>query len=176
MMNCAECKNGFPELLFEPENAPTPGLAALQFHAAHCADCAAELASLRATMALLDTWHAPEPSPFFDTRLAALLREERQAPPAGFFERMRATLLFGSNMHLRPMMAGVLAVALLVGGGTYAGISSAMHPNEQQQASAAVGDLQTLDRNAQTIDQMDQLLQDGQDDGGVPSNGSQMNP
>ena len=32
---------------------------------------------MRATMALLDTWKAPEPSPYFMTRLGARLREER---------------------------------------------------------------------------------------------------
>ena len=30
-------------------------------------------------MALLDEWQAPEPSPYFDVRLNARLREERQS-------------------------------------------------------------------------------------------------
>ncbi len=170
-MNCAECKNGLLELLFDPGSSP-----ALKLHVEQCPECSRELAQLRATMALLDTWEAPEPSPFFDTRMSARLREERNSPPAGFFERMRATLLFSSNLHFRPVVAGALAVVLLVSGGTYAGFTTAMHPAMQEQASAAVGDLQTLDTNAQTIDQIDQLLQDGQDNVGSHDGSSQVAP
>ena len=35
-----------------------------------------ELASLQQTMGLLDEWQAPEPSPYFATRLQARMREE----------------------------------------------------------------------------------------------------
>ena len=162
-MKCEEYKKHLPELLLESDCA---GSAELKLHAAGCGACAGELAELQATMALLDTWQAPQPSAYFDTRMSARLREERQAPPAGFVERMRARLLFGSGVQLRPVMAGALAVALVVGGGTFAGVNHSMHLATRDQASAAVGDLQSLVNNSQTIDQMDQLLQDGQDDGG----------
>lgn len=172
-MKCEEYKKHLPELLLESDCA---GSAELTSHAAVCGSCAAEFAELRATMALLDIWQAPQPSPYFDTRMAARMREERQAAPAGFIERMRARLLFGSNLQFRPVMAGALAAILVLGGGTFAGVNHSMHPAARQQASATVGDLQSLVNNSQTIDQMDQLLQDGQDDGGDAAGGSHSNP
>ena len=55
-------------------------------------------------------------------------------------------------------MAGVLALVLVVGGGTFADMSGFLHPNPQ--TSAAVQDLQILDKNDQALQTMDQLLQD----------------
>ena len=46
--------------------------------------CQGELEELKATMQLLDAWKAPEPSPYFLTRLGARMREEREAAPAGW--------------------------------------------------------------------------------------------
>ena len=40
-------------------------------HLESCAACADELNAMRSTMALLDEWQAPEPSPYFDVRLQA---------------------------------------------------------------------------------------------------------
>ena len=57
--------------------------AKVQTHVAECERCQAELAELKATMDLLDEWEAPEPSPYFLTRLNARMREEREAAPAG---------------------------------------------------------------------------------------------
>jgi len=57
-------------------------VAAFDEHLRGCASCAKELESMRQTMALLDEWQAPEPSPYFDSRLRARLREaaaERQS-------------------------------------------------------------------------------------------------
>jgi hypothetical protein len=47
---------------------------------------------------------------------------------------------------------------LLLGGGTFANLSGFGHPSPQ--ASAAVQDLQILDRNDQALQAMDQLLQE----------------
>jgi hypothetical protein len=47
---------------------------------------------------------------------------------------------------------------LLVGGGTFANLSRFGHATPQ--ASAAVQDLQILDKNDQALQAMDQLLQD----------------
>jgi hypothetical protein len=60
------------------ERAP----AKVQAHVDACEHCRAELKELQATMALLDTWESPEPSPYFLTRLDARMREEREAAPA----------------------------------------------------------------------------------------------
>ncbi len=165
-MKCANFRNRLPDLLFEaPGASGKTETVQLELHARSCESCARELTELRSTMDMLSIWRAPEPSPYFNTRMAAKLREERNAPSAGFLERMRARFLFGSNKNLRPVMAGALGLVLLVSGGTYAGLSRSMHPVMLDQASATVSDLQSLDRNEQTIDQLDQLLQDGQDAG-----------
>ena len=56
---------------------------------ASCAACAGELASLQQTMALLDEWQAPEPSPYFDSRLRARVREEAVAASRGWLAWLR---------------------------------------------------------------------------------------
>ena len=45
--------------------------------------CAEKLKAMRATMALLDEWQVPEPSPYFDVRLQARLREEMAKAAGG---------------------------------------------------------------------------------------------
>jgi hypothetical protein len=138
-------------------------------HVEHCAECMMELDELRATMALLDSWEAPEPSPYFNARMSALLRSEREAEPAGFFERLKARVLYGSNMHLRPIAAGALALLLLVGGGTYAGFVNATHPAPAN-TSATVRDLQSLDDNSQVFQQLNALDQQDDDADSAPAN------
>jgi len=109
-------------------------------------------------MALLDTWDAPEPSPYFLTRLDARMREERQAEPEGWFARLRDRFAFGPPMHVRPLAAMAMAVMLLVGGGAYLGVSDADRTTSTPGPNAAVvHDLQTLDNNAQVLDQMEAM-------------------
>ena len=104
-----------------------PAPAKVQAHVAECDRCREELAELRATMALLDTWEAPEPSPYFMTRLDARMREEREAAPAGWpagwIARLRARFAYGPAMHVRPLAAMALTVMLLLGGGAYLGVT-----------------------------------------------------
>jgi len=147
-----EFKSLQADLLLDPERVP----AAVRAHVSECADCSKELKSLEATMRALDAWEGVEPSPFFDARMAARMREERAAAPAGFLERMRARLEFGSNLHLRPLAAGALALLLLIGGGTYAGFMRLESPRPVA-TSATVRDLQSLDQNAQLFQQMNNL-------------------
>ena len=40
-------------------------------HLRGCPACAGKLDDMRKTMAVLDEWQVPEPSPYFDTRLQA---------------------------------------------------------------------------------------------------------
>jgi len=175
-MNCQRCQNELATLLFasHANAAANPAAVAVQAHVDDCAACAAELNALRATMALMEEWSAPEPTPFFDTRLHARLREEIAATPAGFWERLRSRWTFNMNLQMRPIAAGALAVILLAGGGSYAGFN-ALHPHPAQ-VSAAVEDLQALDKNEQTIATMDQLLDDGSNDSSTQDGGSQLNP
>ncbi len=117
---------------------------------------------MQATFTLLDTWKAPDPSPYFDQKLAVRLREEQTLAPAGWFEQLKSRLLFNTGRQFRPALAGGLALILLVGGGTYANLTGFPHPAPQ--TSAAVQDLQILDKNDQALQTMDQLLQDDSPD------------
>jgi hypothetical protein len=160
--NCTGTDLKLAELLLDSRSAP----AKVQAHVAECARCQSELDELKATMHLLDTWEAPEPSPYFLTRLGAKMREEREAAPAGWFAgriaRLRASIAYGPGLHARPLAAMALTVMLLVGGGTYLGITDWMQPAQQTSPQAAVvHDLQTLDSNAQVLDQMEAMTSNG---------------
>src|SRR5260221_779063 len=84
-MNCKQIDELLPDLAAGMD-ASTPEV---EIHIASCNDCAAHLRDLQKTMALLDEWRAPEPSPYFDTRLRARLREEMARPAAGWVSWMR---------------------------------------------------------------------------------------
>lgn len=153
MKNCTAMETKLADVLLAPGAAP----AKVTTHIAACEPCSAELEELRATMALLDKWEAPEPGPYFMTRLNARLNEERQAAPAGFFERLRARFAYGPPLHARPLAAMALTVVLLLGGGTYLSIfNNDTHKTAPPQA-AVVHDLQLLDNNAQVLDQLEAL-------------------
>jgi hypothetical protein len=164
-MICRKVKANLANVLFDPESVP----ADVRSHVKECAACSQELASLEATMNLMDDWQAPEPSAYFDSKLAVRLREEQRAEPAGLLERMRARLVFGGNMHLRPIAVGALALLIIIGGGTYAGLMSS-HPAAPVKTSAAVEDLKSLDDNAQVFQQLNSLDQNDQGDSGSSSN------
>jgi hypothetical protein len=163
-MICRKVKANLANLLLDPESVP----ADVRSHVTECAACGEELKSLEATMNLMDAWEAPEPSPYFDSKLAVRLREEQRAEPAGIIERMRARILYGSNTHLRPIAVGALALLIIIGGGTYAGLMSS-HPATPVKTSATVEDLKSLDDNAQVFQQLNSLDQSDQDDGGSSS-------
>jgi hypothetical protein len=155
---CAGMEEKLANILLDPKAAP----AKVQDHVAKCEECQARLDGMKATMNLLDAWEAPEPSPYFMTRLGARMREEREAAPAGWFAgaiaRLRARIAYGPGLHVRPLAAMALTVLLLVGGGTYLGVTDWMQPVQQPGPSATVvNDLQTIDNNAQVLDQMEAL-------------------
>ena len=150
---CTGMDRNLADLLLEPEKAP----AKVQAHVAECDRCRKELAELRATLALLDTWEVPEPSPYFMTRFDARLREAREAEPAGWIARLRARFAYGPAMHVRPLAAMALTVLMLLGGGTYLGVTNWDQPGQPGGQAAVVHDLQTLDSNAQLLDQMEAL-------------------
>jgi hypothetical protein len=141
------------DMLLDPDAVP----AKVRAHVEQCDHCQGELAELHATMALMDTWKGPEPSPYFMTRLDARMREERQAEPAGWLARLRARFTYGPSMHVRPLAAMALTVLLLIGGGTYLSVSDVDQTNQPQPQAAVVHDLQTLDNNAQVLDQMEAM-------------------
>jgi hypothetical protein len=163
-MDCQKVKTSLPDLLLAPKLVS----ADVRAHVESCGECGKDLKALEATMAALDGWEAPEVTPYFDTRMAVLLREEQQAAPAGWLERMRARFLFGSHMNMRPLAAAALALIVAVGGGTYAGFGGfSQKPVPVQAASPVIRDLQSLDENAQVFQQLNSMdQQDTGDNGG----------
>ena len=151
MNKCTAMDERLADMLFDPDAAP----ARVKTHVAECASCREELESLRATMGLMDAWTAPEPSPYFMTRLNAQMREEREAPRQSWLQRIR---VYGPSVHARPLAAMALTVLLLVGGGAYLGMTNIEQPAQKQSPQAyVVRDLQTLDSNAQVLDQLEAI-------------------
>ena len=159
-MTCPEIKNNLAEVVYESRPLPEE----IRKHLAGCAGCTAELAEMEATWKLLDEWQAPEPSAFFDAKLYARLRTEQATAPASLLERAKAWLLYSTNLQMRPVAAGALAMMLAVGGGTFALLD---HETVAPQTSATVRDLQSYDGNAQLFQQLNAL--DGDDDNASPA-------
>ena len=135
-MKCNEIRELLPDLaaglvVAEPE---------VNDHLRSCADCAGTLAEFKKTMALLDEWVAPEPSPYFDTRLHARLREEAAKQPSSWLVRLR-----------RPALAMSLAAMVAVGATVFRvehkKVESHQGPIAVAEPGTAVGDLQALDKN-----------------------------
>jgi hypothetical protein len=158
--NCKGMDDKLADLLFDPAAVP----AKVQAHVAECGRCQAELAELKATMALLDRWDAPEPSPYFLSKLDARMREERQTAPTGWLARMRASFAYGPGHHTRPLAAMALTVLLFIGGGTYLSVADLNRPAEPTVNTAVVHDLQMLDNNAQLLDQLESISDNGSGD------------
>ena len=168
-LDCKTCRTHLPDLLLD--DAFAAGHPAVAAHLAACVGCAEDLQQLRATFALLDTWTAPEPSAYFDSRLHARLREAVAEQPESFWERTRSFLLFSTGRGLRPALAGALAFAMLIGGGTAGLLLPHHNAGPAASVSATVGDLKILDNNDQALQQMDQLLDDSSsntDDSATP--------
>jgi hypothetical protein len=156
-MNCNQIRELLPDLAAGMETA-TPEV---EKHIASCAPCAVLLRDFQKTMALLDEWQAPEPSPYFDTRLQARLREETARPAAGW--------LNGMSWLRRPAWAMSLAAALFAGA-LAIGVSNKSYLVETEamatqppslglpvQPGTAVGDLQALEKNDELYADFDML-------------------
>jgi anti-sigma factor RsiW len=152
---CAGMETKLAELLLEPETAS----ATVKAHVETCEGCRSELEELRATMTVLDAWEAPAPNPYFMTRFEARFREEKQAAPASWLERLRARFTHAPRMQARPLAAMALTLCLLVGGGTYLDVYLQAPPASSPD-TAVVGDLQTLDNNQQVLDQLEDISGD----------------
>ena len=170
-MDCKRFQNELPDLVLTANARPSVAAVA---HMRVCPPCAEDYLSFQATFAALDTWRAPEPSAYFDQKLAVRIREEQAAPKLSLLESLRTRLLFNTGAHFRPVMVSALGLLLLIGGGGIAGINYSNAPHQQPVASATVNDLQILDRNEQAFQQMDELQQDednGQQNNSVEPNG-----
>ncbi len=163
-MDCKEFQNELPELVLNPGTLPSTAAVA---HMKVCPPCMEEYVSFQETFRALDAWEAPEPTRYFDQKLAVRLREEQAAPRMGWLERLTTSLQLNTGRNFRPMIAGALALALVVGGGSVVGANS-FQSAQVPQASATLEDLQILDRNDQALQQLDRLQQ-ADDDGGAPT-------
>ena len=152
-MKCEEIRELMPDLA----SGLMETTAAISAHLGDCHTCMGKLEEFRQTMALLDEWQAPEPSPYFDVRLQARLREEIAKPQAGWLAWFR-----------RPVLAAALTVLFGVGVGLFftknSGIYGPGHEIavvESQTSSAepgtAVSDLQSLEKNHDLYSDFDLL-------------------
>jgi hypothetical protein len=128
-MNCNDVRENLMDVLAQGQTAPE-----VLAHLRECVSCSRELEGLRKTMALLDEWTAPEPSPYFLSRLQAHVREEQQKAPAraGLFAWLR-----------KPILAGALAGVLAAGGAVYTYLQFGLTSSGP---SAAV-DVEALDKD-----------------------------
>jgi hypothetical protein len=161
-MNCRNIHDQLPDVAL----GITPAPPEVEAHLAGCHDCAGTLQALRSTMNLLDEWTAPEPSPFWDVRMQARLREEQQKAASGWLQWFH-----------RPALSVAVAFSLVIGIGLYqAGrflhdsseapkFGDVVHVNAP--TGTAVADLQYLDKNSDLLQNFDALDDmDGDDDAG----------
>ena len=137
-MKCPEICERMPDLAAGVE-AATPEISD---HLKSCADCTGKLEELRRTMALLDEWQVPEPSPYFDVRLMARVREER-AKPTGWLYWLRKPALAISLAVLMVMSITLFRTDAGLNGHGDSGTVAMAPPG------TAVGDLQALDKNGE---------------------------
>ena len=119
-------------------------------HIQSCADCATRLAEFRQTMALLDEWKTPEPSPYFDVRLRARLREEA-AKATAWWQWVRKPAL--------AISLGLLMVVSITLVRTDAGREKQQVISEDivAEPGTPVGDLLALDKNNELYSDFDLL-------------------
>jgi predicted anti-sigma-YlaC factor YlaD len=108
-------------------------------HLGTCTACAGKLNEFRQTMALLDEWQVPEPSPYFDVRLQARLREEVAKSSVSWWQWLRKPALAVSLAVL--MVMSITLFRTDAGRNPATGAAMAVEPG------TAVGDLQALDKN-----------------------------
>jgi predicted anti-sigma-YlaC factor YlaD len=159
-MNCREMGDRLLDLA-----SGIPGDAGTGQHLQTCTACAEKLASLIQTMSLLEEWQTPEPSPYFDTRLHARLREEAAKPATSWLGWFRKPALALSMAGL--MALGITLVGLRIG-------------DPAQQASkvifvdapkgSAIADLESLDKNHDLLANFDLLDDDTGDTGTSTAN------
>jgi hypothetical protein len=144
-MKCEEIR----ELMMDAALGPGEADPRMTEHVRSCPACANKLEDMRKTMALLDEWQAPEPSPYFDTRVQARMREEA-AKPTGWFHWLR-----------NPALALSLGLMMMVAGGVTFFTQRPAEPDKQINIQAtpgsAVGDLQQFDKNHEIYADFDVL-------------------
>jgi hypothetical protein len=153
-MKCEEIREMMPDLASGVMGI-TPEIGG---HLSGCSACAGKMEEFRQTMALLDEWQTPEPSPYFDVRLQARLREEMAKPQAGWLAWFR-----------RPVLAAALTMLMAIGVGLFFTQSSGIYrsgggelavmdsPAQSAEPGTAVSDLQALEKNHDLYSDFDLL-------------------
>ena len=153
VMKCDNIREQFMEAVLSGPEAVPPEV---QEHLRSCAACAEEFASFGQTMALMDEWQAPEPSPYFSSRLRALVHEESSRQPADWLAWLRRPVVAAAAM----VLIGVGVSLLEVGNFGHDSNTVANNGDAVLRNSSAVSDLQYLDKNAELFSEFDAL--DGQ--------------
>jgi hypothetical protein len=154
------CKDLKDEIFEAALSGAAPG-ESVKAHMSSCAACEHEFESLRSTMNVLDTWTAPEPSPYFDVRLQARLREAKQQPQGLLAQWMERIGIH--RLTWRPVAASVFAVVMAVG--VYFELPTR---RPVVQAACPVVDLQALDKNQQVLSELQDLDDDSSNDTQMP--------
>lgn len=147
-MKCEEIRVRMPDVA-AGFSEPTP---VESDHLASCSSCAEQFKAMQKTMTLLDEWQVPEPSPYFDVRLQARLREEMAKPQAGW----------ALQWFRQPVIAAALTVIMGIGVGMFFSQGPRIHNSQPMLADnagpgTAVSDLQTLDKNHDLYSNFDLL-------------------
>jgi predicted anti-sigma-YlaC factor YlaD len=150
-MNCRIIHEQLPDVAL----GIAPAAPEVELHLGECHECAETLKALRSTMNLLDEWRAPEPSPFWDVRMQARLREEQARASSGWLQWLR-----------RPVLSVAAALCLVAGIGLYQ-VGRFLNPAENSPVAGpvhviaptgtAVADLQYLDKNSDLLQNFDAL-------------------
>src|SRR5579862_7269207 len=161
-MKCDEIQ----EMMLDVASGAGEAKPVLNEHLQGCAACADKFAGMRETMALLDEWQVPEPSPYFDTRFAARMREERAKPQrSAWLSWFRAPALAGGLALVLMIAGGVNWFSTRSGGGKVAN-NNPPAPMIVAPPGTAVGDLQELDKDQDlyaNYDLLDDLQAPGSD-------------
>ena len=154
-MNCTQVRELLPDLAAGLNI--DKGTEDVQTHISSCSACAAKLQGFRQTMALLDQWQAPDPGPYFDTRLGARIREEIARPATAWLPWRRPALAASLAVVV---VSGALVVsnrAVLFPGSAEKLAISVPVPGVPAEPGTAVGDLQALEWNHELYADFDVL-------------------
>jgi anti-sigma factor RsiW len=152
-MKCENIREELMEVVLSGSEMASPEV---REHLRNCAACAEQLVSFKRTMALLDEWQAPEPSPYFISRVRARARGEAAAQPSGWLAWLRRPVVAAAAMVLVGIGVSLLEVGNFQDRNTVATNDGGLRVTPGN----AVSDLQYLDKNAELFSEFDAL--DGQ--------------